>query len=157
MARPGAARVGALLLGLAFPGAAGAVCLELASHPDGAALARMEVPTAAPEFTITYMHSVTRTPVEERFAIDGTTLVETQMTYLVHGPGLPTAADVGGSMSIVDGSHVVAMARRFDTFVMRVHADQSPQLHVAGQALRLTTWGDRALSLRAIASTCPGS
>ncbi|MEO6565580.1 MAG: DUF1850 domain-containing protein [Casimicrobiaceae bacterium] len=157
MTRPGAARVGALLLGLAVPVVAGAACIELASHPDGATLAHVAVATAAPEFTITYMHSVTRTPVEERFAIDGTTLVETQMSFALHGPGLPTAADPGGTMTIVDGRHLVSMARRYDTFVMRVHADQLPQLHVAGQVLRLTAWGNRALSLRAVAGTCPDS
>ncbi len=157
MAWPGAARIGALVLGLALPGVASAACLELASHPDGAALARVAVAAALPEFAITYTHSVTRTPVEERFAIEGTTLVETQMTFLLHGPGLPTAADAGGSMAIVDGRHVVAMARRFDAFVMRVHADQSPQLHVDGVAQDLTAWGNRALSLRAVAGTCPQS
>ena len=151
---PEAARTCALLLGLVVQGCTHAACLLLAAHPDGAVLTRIAVASNAPEFAITYMHSVTRTPVEERYRIDGSTIVETQMTFIQHGPGLPTAADAGGSMSVVDGRNVVTMARRFDTVVMRVHADQSPQLHIAANATNLTAWGNRALALHAIAGPC---
>jgi hypothetical protein len=151
---PGAACASALLLGLALPGVALAACLELASHPDGATLERMALPAPAPEFTITYIHSVTRTPVEERYRVDGAGLVETQMTFSQHGPGLPTAADAGSTMQTVDGHIVVTMARSFDEIVMRVHADQSPQLHAAGRTTQLAAWGNRGLVLRAVAGTC---
>ncbi len=149
---PGAARASVLLLGLALPGIAFAACLELASHPDGFPLERVALP--APDFAITYLHSVTRTPVEERYRTDGATLVETQMTFSQHGPGLPTAADPGGTMLTVDGRVVVTMARSFDAIVMRVHADQSPQLHASGRAIDLAAWGNRALALRAVAGAC---
>ena len=151
---PGAACASALLLGLALPGIAFAACLELASHPDGAPLQRIDLPAPASDFAITYMHSVTRTPVEERYRVDGATIVETQMTFSQHGPGLPTAADAGSTMRTVDGRVVVTMARTFDTIVMRVHADQSPQLHAAGRATDLATWGNRAMTLRAVPGTC---
>ncbi len=149
---PGAACASALLLGLALPGIAFAACLELASHPDGVPLQRIALPVS--DFAITYMHSVTRTPVEERYRVDGAAIVETQMTFSQHGPGLPTAADTGSTMRTIDGRFVVTMARPFDTIVMRVHADQSPQLHAAGRATDLAAWGNRALALRAVAVTC---
>lgn len=152
IAGPGAARAGVLLLGLALQGIAFATCLELASHPDGAPLERVGL--SAPDFAITYMHSVTRTAVEERYRADGATLVETQMTFSQHGPGLPTAADAGGTMRTVDGRVVLTMARSFDAIVMRVHADQSPQLQVSGRAIDLAAWGNRALALRAVAGAC---
>ncbi len=154
---PGAARAGALLLGLVLPGMAIAACLELASHPDGAVLHRIEIAAPAPDFSITYMHSVTRTPVEERYRLDGAAIVETQMTFSQHGPGLPTAADAGSAMRVVDGRFVVTMARHFDTIVMRVHADQTPQLFAAGRATDLAAWGNRALMLRAAAGVCSAS
>jgi len=131
-----------------------AACLELASHPDGAALLQMALASPAPDFAITYMHSVTRTPVEERYRVDGATIIETQMTFSQHGPGLPTAADAGSTMRTVDGRMVVTMARSFDAIVMRVHADQSPQLHVVGRATDLAAWGNRALLLRAVPGAC---
>ncbi len=155
IAGPGAARAGALLLGLLLPGIALAACLELASHPDGVVLERIVLP--APAFTLTYIFSVTRTPVEERYRVDGATLVETQMAFSQQGPGLPTAADAGGTMRTVDGRVVVTMARRFDVIVMRVHADQSPQLHIADRAIDLAAWGNRALALRAVAGSCGAS
>ena len=151
---PGAARASALLLGLAAPGLAFAACLELASHPDGAALERIALPASAPDFTLTYVHSVTRTPVEERYRVDGATLVETQMSFSQHGPGLPTAADAGSTMRTVDGRFVVTMARGFEAIVMRVHADQAPELHASGRAINLAAWGNRALALRAVAGAC---
>jgi len=152
--RPGAACASALLLGLAAPGPAFAACLELTSHPDTTALVRIALPASAPDFTITYVHSVTRTPVEEGYRVDGATLVETGMTFSQHGPGLPTAADAGGTMRTVDGRVVVTMARSFDAIVMRVHAEQSPQLHASGRAVDLAAWGNRALALRAVAGAC---
>ena len=151
---PGAACASALLLGLALPGIALAACLKLASHPDGATLERMALPASAPDFTITYIHSVTRTPVEERYRVDGATIVETQMSFSQHGPGLPTAADAGSTMQTVDGRFVVTMARSFDEIVMRVHADQSPQLQAAGRTTNLAQWGNRALVLHAANGGC---
>ena len=151
---PGAACASALLLGLALPGSALAACLELASHPDGATLERIVLPAPAPEFAISYLHSVTRTPVEERYRVDGASIIEAQMTFSQHGPGLPTAADTGGMMQTVDGRFVVTMMRRFDEIVMRVHAAQTPQLHAAAGATDLARWGNRALVLRASAGAC---
>jgi hypothetical protein len=151
---PGAACASALLLGLSLPGLAQAACLELASHPDGATLQRIALPAPAPDFAITYIHSVTRTPVEERYRVDGAAIVETQIAFSQHGPGLPTAADAGSTMRMVDGRIVVTMARSFDAIVMRVHADQSPQLQAAGRATDLAAWGNRALLLRAVAGAC---
>jgi hypothetical protein len=154
IAGPGAACASALLLGLALPGIAHAACLELASHPDGATLERIALPAPVPEFAVSYIHSVTRTPVEERYRVDGGTIVETQITFSQHGPGLPTAADAGSTMQVVDGRIVVTMARSFDAIVMRVHADQSPQLLAAGRSTNLAQWGNRALLLRAVAGAC---
>jgi hypothetical protein len=154
IAGPGAACASALLLGLSLPGIALAACLELASHPDGATLERITLPAPAPDFAITYVHSVTRTPVEERYRVDGATLVETQMAFIQHGPGLPTAADPGSTMHTVDGRIVVTMARNFDDIVMRVHAEQSPRLHAAGRTTDLAAWGNRALVLRATTGAC---
>ena len=152
--RPAAARVVALLAGLAAAGGARAACLEFASQPDGAALAHVTTPADDPAFTLTYVHSVTRTPVVERYRIDNATIVQTEIRFEQHGPGLPTQAEQGGTFERRDGRFVVTMQRRFDVIVMRVHADQSPRLLVGARTVDLATWGNRAIALRAHAGTC---
>ena len=151
--------IGALLvpgLALAGVGAAQAACLTLASHPDGAPLAQVLAPGAGATFTIAYLHSVTRTPVEERYRVDGATIVETEIRFEQHGPGLPTEADAGGSWRREGGRYVVTMDRRFPAIAMRVHADQSPRLAVAGdpRPVDLAQWGNRALALTAREGAC---
>ena len=150
--------IGALLVPglLAGVGAADAACLTLASHPEGAPLAQVLAPGASPSFTITYLHSVTRTPVEERYRVDGATIVETEIRFEQHGPGLPTEADAGGTWRREAARYVVTMDRRFASIAMRVHADQSPRLAVAGdpRAVSLAQWGNRALALSAREGTC---
>lgn len=146
----------ACALATASASAAGADCLVLASHPDGATVAQVQAPGATPAFTISYLHSVTRTPVEERYRIDGATLVETEIRFRQHGPGLPTEADAGGTWRREGDTYVVTMERRFDTIAMRVHADQSPRLSIAGdpRPVDLAQWGNRALALAARSGAC---
>jgi hypothetical protein len=131
-----------------------ASCLVLASHPDGKALAQVEA--ARGSFTISYVHSVTRTPVVEHYRVDGATIVETELRFEQHGPGLPTEADAGGTWREEGGRFVVTMNRRFPAIAMRVHADQSPRLAVDGdrRAVNLAQWGNRALALSARAGAC---
>ena len=144
-----------LVPGLAIAAAnADIACLALASHPDGAKLAQFEAPRGA--FAITYVHSVTRTPVDERYRVDGAAIVETEIRFRQHGPGLPTEADAGGAWRREGDSYVVTMARRFEAIPMRVHADQSPRLKVEGdpRAFDLAQWGNRAIALSARPGPC---
>jgi len=143
-----------LLPGFAAATGSDAACLLLASHPDGAPLARIALPAADPAFTVTYVHSVTRTPVVERYRADGDAIVETEIRFVQHGPGLPTEADAGGTFTRRDGEFVVSMQRRFASIVMRVHADQAPRLAADGRSEDLAAWGNRALAVRASAGAC---
>ena len=145
-----------LTAALLFPALANAACLTLGSHPDNATLLQFDLPADDPSFTITYVHSVTRTPVMERYAIAGSEIVETEMRFEQHGPGLPTEADKGGTFSHSDGRFVVTMDRHFPTIVMQVHRDQSPRLVAGTRSLDLAQWGNRALVLGAIPGSCAG-
>ena len=122
--------------------------------PDGAPLARIGVDERNPTFRLTYIHSVTRTPVDEVYRVEGLRIVETEIRFVQHGPGLPTAPDAGGTFEHRDGKFVVRLNRSFDTIVMRVHADQQPALIAGAQSLDLARWGNRALALTAHAGTC---
>lgn len=155
--------IGLLLVpGIALAAGAHAACLTLASHPDGRPLGQVEASGASPAFAIRYLHSVTRTPVEERYRIDGASIEETEIRFSQHGPGLPTEADVDGTWRRDGDTFVATMHRRFDTIAMRVHADQSPRLSVEGdpRPVDLAQWGNRSLALAARPGACltgPGS
>ena len=144
-----------LTAALLFPCLANAACLALGSHPDNAPLLQIALPADDPSFTITYVHSVTRTPVLERYAISGSEIVETEIRFEQHGPGLPTEADAGGTFTRSDGRFIVTMDRRFPNVVMRVHADQSPRLTAGNRNIDLAQWGNRALTLSVIPGACP--
>ena len=150
------ARVGLAAIFLAGPPAAHAACLTLAGHPDGARLSQLALPPDDASFSLVYMHSVTRTPVTELYRIDGSEIVETEMRFEQHGPGLPTEADAGGTFSRADGRFVVTMDRRLSEIVMQVHRDQSPRLVAGSGTLDLAQWGNRALALGVIPSPCAG-
>jgi hypothetical protein len=129
-----------------------ATCLQFASHPDGTRLA--EVATADSMFAVTYVHSVTRTPVTERYGVDGDTIVQTEIRFAQHGPGLPTQPDAGGTFEQRDGQLTMTLDRRFPAIVMRVNHAQSPRLAVDTRTFDLAAWGDRAIVVRAQAGPC---
>lgn len=145
-----------LVPGIALAAGAHAACLTLASHPDGKPLGQVEARGRSPAFAIRYVHSVTRTPVEERYRIDGASIEETEIRFTQHGPGLPTEADADGAWRRDGDTFVVTMHRRFEAIAMRVHADQSPRLSVEGdpRPVDLAQWGNRALSLAARPGAC---
>jgi hypothetical protein len=90
------------------------------------------------------------------YRIEGSDIVETEMRFEQHGPGLPTEADAGGTFSRADGRFVVTMDRRFPAIVMQVHRDQAPRIIAGTRSLDLAQWGNRALTLGAIPGSCPG-
>jgi hypothetical protein len=149
---------GAWLIAVFLAGspASHAACLTLAGHPDGERFASLMLPPDDASFSLVYTHSVTRTPVTERYRADGSEIVETEMRFEQHGPGLPTEADAGGTFSRVDGRFVVTMDRRFSTIVMQVHGDQSPRLIAGTRTLDLAQFGNRALALGVIPGPCAG-
>ncbi len=138
-------------------GLARAVCLTLASHPDVAALTGLELPEDETSFAITYVHSVTRTPISEHYHIEGREIVETEIQFEQLGPGLPTEADAGGTFTHRDGRFVVTMNRRFPAIVMQVNTDQAPRLVAGTRSSDLAQWGNRALMLESASGSCAGT
>ena len=150
------ARAGLLAAFLAASSASFAACLTLAGHPDGARLSLLALPSDDTLFSIVYTHSVTRTPVTEAYRVEAGEIVQTEMRFEQHGPGLPTEADAGGTFTRSGNQFIVTMNRRFPGIVMQVHADQSPRLVAGTRSLDLAQWGNRALALGAIPDSCAG-
>jgi hypothetical protein len=152
--RRGGARCAALLVGLFAAGIAHAACIAVASSPDGERVAAVSLPAQAPVFTVTYVHSVTRTPVEERYRVDGDAIVETEIRFEQHGPGLPTEPDAGERWTRLGDRYVVTLNRRFLRVVMRIDAETRPTLSTDGQRVDLAQWGSRSLELKPIPEPC---
>jgi hypothetical protein len=150
------AGAGLLAAFLAASTASHAACLTLAGHPVGAPLTLLALPPDDASFSIVYTHSVTRTPVTERYRVTGSEIVETEIRFEEHGPGLPTEADAGGTFSRADGRFVVTMDRHLPEIVMQVHRDQAPRIIAGTRSIDLAQWGNRALTLGAIPGSCPG-
>ncbi|HEX4885109.1 MAG TPA: DUF1850 domain-containing protein [Casimicrobiaceae bacterium] len=129
-----------------------AACVTVAAV-NGATLGAWPVARDA-VLVLRYRHSVTLTPVEERYRVDGATLVQTELRFEEHGPGLATEADAGGSWSREGGQFVLRFERRFDEIVARVDAAQQPRLDIGGVAIDLAQWGRRAVRLAAHAGRC---
>ena len=143
-----AATVAVLLIATAAHGTPpAAACVAVIGYPEEIALASVPLSVADPGFTITYVHSVTRTPVVETYVASPHGFVQTSIRFEQHGPGLPTEAGAGERWQRVDGRFVVTMARPVATIRMRVHADQAPILEAPGATVALTQWGNRAIGL----------
>jgi hypothetical protein len=149
-----AVRLPVLVIGLVSAAVGEAACLSIVAHPGGPALASIPVAGSSPAFTVSYVHSATRTPVDERYRIAGDVIVQDAIAFSTHGPGLPTEPDAGGRFEQRDGRFVMTMRRRMPSIVMRVHADQSPRLVAAGSTHDLAAWGNRSLALSATANGC---
>jgi hypothetical protein len=128
-------------------------CLT-ASAPRGDLLGAWPVDAASPVI-LRYRHSVTLTPVEERYRVDGATLVQTEIRFEEHGPGLPTEADAGGTWVRDGGQFVLRLDRRFAAIDARVDPAQQPRLTAGPWTVDLGQWGRRALRLAARPGSCP--
>jgi hypothetical protein len=136
-------RLGVALASSLFASLAHGGCLAIAAHPEGASLALLNAPT----FAVGYVHSVTRTPVEERYALRGDAIVQSSMRFVEHGPGLPTESDAGYAFERTPQGFAVTMDRTFERIVMRVAGAQSPRLTAGDLEVDLARWGDRAIVL----------
>jgi hypothetical protein len=151
---PGYALCAALLAGPLTAGIVEAACLAITANPGGERFLALPLPSDVPAFTLTYVHSVTRTPVEERYRVEGDAIVETEIRFEQHGPGLPTEPDAGGQWRRSDGKYVVTTSRRFTRVVMRIDAATRPTLVTPARTVNLAQWGNRALALEAEPGPC---
>jgi hypothetical protein len=126
-----------------------AVCLVVLDYPEGKVLTSVVLDDVDDRFTMTYVHPVTRTPVEENYRATADGITQTSIAFEQQGSGLPTEGTAGEQWERRDGRFIVTMARKFDGIRMRASKDQSPRLVAGAQKIDLAQWGDRALALTA--------
>ncbi|MDH5286801.1 MAG: DUF1850 domain-containing protein [Betaproteobacteria bacterium] len=152
--RPVPAALSALLGCVVVAASAAGSCLTV-SAVDGTLLAAQPLAAGEAGFALRYVHSVTRTPVEERYRVDGAALVQTELRFAEHGPGLPTAAADGEAWSREGDQFVVRMTRPLDGIRARVDPAQSPRLATATSDVDLAQWGARPVVVGARPGACP--
>jgi hypothetical protein len=141
-------------LPLAFPARAATpapgLCLVVAEVAGGTALEVVPLDVDKPVFNITYVHSVTRTPVTETYRVDDDGITQTSISFTVPGSGLPTEGTPGEKWERRDGRTVVTMARPLAGIRMRVDPAQQPALYAAGKSYALAQWSGRSIALGAV-------
>jgi hypothetical protein len=146
--------VASLLFAAALPTAAATVeglCLAIVGLPENKALFAAPLHAEGSSFTLSYVHSATRTPVRETYRVDSLGLTQIEIRFSQPAAGLPTEAAPGETWGQDGEQFVVTMARRFDGVRVRVSADKAPMLDVAGRQTALTQWGEREIGLVPIA------
>jgi len=129
-----------------FPAAAASLCL-LASD-DGRELARRELGPGN-TFSLSFIHSVSKTPVTDSYKVDGGMIVQTAEIFQAHGAGLPSnTADAGVTgWRHDDGRFIIDMRRPMGPIRLRVQAAYRNTLHIDGANLPLASLGQQVLIL----------
>lgn len=137
-----------MLLLLAGEGRTEPVCrseLVVRERPAGRELARTGLDREG-GFTLSFRHSVTLRTVVERYRIEDGRIVQIELSFDSHGPGLPGRAEPGLVFVREGGRFRVLMHRPIDRLVLRPLAASENRLE-AGARIDLWTLGAPALEL----------
>ena len=113
---------------------------QIATGPDGT-------------FELSFIHSVSKTPVSDRYRITADGILQTAEVFQAHGAGLPSfVGDVDATgWRHEDGRFILDMARPTDPIHLRVQADYENALHADGTDYVLAQFGVQALTI----TLCP--
>ncbi|WP_010138118.1 DUF1850 domain-containing protein [Oceanicola sp. S124] len=129
----------------AAPGAA----LCLSETRGGQALVKRVPLGPDATFELSFIHSVSRTPVTDTYRIEDGRILQTSEIFMAHGAGLPSIAndmDATGWRH-ENGHFILDMNRYTGPIPLRIQAQFKNTLHVAGTELPLATLGHSALTL----------
>lgn len=100
-------------------------------------------------FELSFIHSVSRTPVRDLYRVENGEIVQTAEIFLAHGAGLPSiAGDVDATgWRHENGAFILDMRRQTGPIPLRIQAEFRNALHIAGTTLPLADLGHSALTL----------
>lgn len=137
-----------LLLPLpAIAGGALSLCLT-ETRGEGREIARYPLGSGQ-EFSLSFIHSVSRTPVTDIYRVEQGQIIQTQEIFTGHGAGLPSIAnDIGATGWRHEGGRfILDMYRPTGPIPLRIQAQYENTLHIAGTDLPLADLGQPALTL----------
>lgn len=114
----------------------------------GVAIARLPLGDPA-TFELSFIHSVSRTPVRDLYRVEDGQIVQTAEIFLAHGAGLPSIADDidATGWRHENGQFILDMHRLTGPIPIRIQAEFKNTLHIAGTDLPLAELGHPALTL----------
>ncbi|ASM74811.1 MULTISPECIES: DUF1850 domain-containing protein [Roseobacteraceae] len=114
----------------------------------GANIARLPLGHTA-TFELSFIHSVSHTPVRDLYRVENGQIVQTAEIFLAHGAGLPSIAndmDATGWRH-ENGQFILDMHRLTGPIPLRIQAEFKNTLHIAGTDLPLADLGHSAITL----------
>ncbi len=134
---------------LASQAMAGEVWLCLTpSRSEGPPVARLP---AGPDgaFSLSFIHSVSRTPVTDRYRVIDGRIVQTAEEFQAHGAGLPSIGnDIGATgWRHENGRFILDLDRETGPIPLRIQAQFLNTLHIGDRELPLASLGYGALTL----------
>jgi len=100
-------------------------------------------------FSLSFIHSVSTTPVRDNYRVEGDTIIQTSETFEAHGAGLPSMFGEPGATDWEqrDGKFILHMQRPIDRLIVRTDRRYHNRLHLHDTEIDLNQWEDQALEV----------
>jgi hypothetical protein len=123
-------------------------CLVIRQHPSQHELQSYPLGDHR-EFALTFIHSVSKTPVRDEYRIDSDKIIQTAEIFEAHGAGLPSDTQDAGAISWEsrDDRFVLHLQRPIPQLVVRTDRNYHNHLLLADNEINLCHWDDQALEL----------
>lgn len=129
-----------------------AAALEISLHRAGTLLACL--PVADHKFELSFIHSVSKTPVRDFYELvrtpaQGLTIKQTQETFMAHGQGLPSLVQEPDAITFErrNGQFVLTMERDIPQLIVRTDQRFKNRLHTGTTTMNLNQWPDSGLAI----------
>jgi hypothetical protein len=105
--------------------------------------------TSDKTFSLTFIHSVSKTPVTDVYDIRGDKIIQTKEIFRAHGAGLPSSpAEPGGLFwEKTENEFILHMERPIPKLVVRTDSLYENRLVLPSGVVNLNQWDDQALLL----------
>jgi len=123
-------------------------CLSIRQYP-GMTLLAAEPMTRSDIFSLSFIHSVTRTPVQDIYRVDPDGICQTSEIFESHCAGLPYSDQETNATRWEqrDGKFILHMERKIPRLVVRTDQNYKNRLHLPDRVIDLNQWEDQALLL----------
>lgn len=123
--------------------------LAISQFPGGMELLRLDLDGES-GFSLSFIHSVSKTRVVDVYAIQQGEIVQTSERFRAHGAGLPSHPGEPGGISWEreGGEFVLRMVRPIPKLVVRTDRNYQNRLILGNEIVNLNQWEDQALLIR---------
>lgn len=123
-------------------------CMVVRQYPSLHELGRYPLGSLG-SFALTFIHSVSKTPVRDEYDIAGSKMIQTAEIFEAHGAGLPSDIQDPGAVSWErrEGHFVLHLQRPIPQLVVRTDRNYKNRLLLGRKEINLNQWEDQALEL----------